>query len=467
MSDNEYKDLAEEQETENSTVIDANPVDPSDPMSLLNHWEQISLSQRLEYFSNLPRASAVELFLSLSPSDQFQLIKDYTLSEKRMWVRLLAPDDAADLIQVAQDDSKSNAESIKDDFLSLLDPQTKREVNVLLAYAEDNAGGIMSSRFIRLRPYMNVDEAISYIRLQAKTQVETIYYAYVLNAEQKLMGVVSFRELFASSPQKKVEEIMITDTVQISVDLDQEQIAQVFFKHDLMAIPVIDKEDKMVGIVTFDDVATVVQEEATEDIHKLGAVETLDAPYLQISFSEMLKKRAGWLMILFLGEMFTATALGYYEHELQKAVVLAMFLPLIISSGGNSGSQASTLIIRAMALGEVKLKDWWRVLARELATGLVLGLILGAIGAIRILLWPWKESLYGPHYQAIAITVSVSVIGCVLWGTISGSMLPFFLRKVKLDPASASAPAVATIVDVTGVIIYFTVANLILSGILL
>jgi magnesium transporter len=234
-----------------------------------------------------------------------------------------------------------------------------------------------------------------------------------------------------------------------------------------MAIPVIDAEQKMVGIVTFDDVAEVVQEEATEDIHKIGAVETLDAPYLQIKFSEMLKKRAGWLMVLFIGEMFTATALGYFEHILERAVVLSMFLPLIISSGGNSGSQASTLIVRAMALGEVRIKDWWRVLVREVSTGLALGLCLGVIGMIRIYFWPWRESMYGAHYGPIALTVGCSVLGVVLWGTISGSMLPFILRFLKLDPAAASAPAVATIVDVTGVIIYFTMAITILKGILL
>lgn len=473
MSDNEVKNSHQPEETdilkeqENNTVLDPHPLDSSDPISLLNHWEQISMIDRIDYFSKLSRTDAEELFLSLVPGDQYHLIKDYAQLKQRSWIRLLAPDDAADLIQFAEDEDRKNADDIRTHFLSLLDPQTKREVSALLAYAEDNAGGIMNSRFIRLRPYMTVDEAISYIRIQAKTQVETIYYAYVLNTDQKLLGVVSFRELFASSLQKKIEEIMTTDLIQIPVDLDQEQIGQIFMKHELMAIPVIDKDEKMVGIVTFDDVATAVQKEATEDIHKIGAVETLDAPYLQISFFEMLKKRAGWLMILFVGEMFTATALGYFEDELQRAVVLSMFLPLIISSGGNSGSQASTLIVRAMALGEVKLKDWVKVFIREFSTGLALGSILGLIGAIRIMLWPWKESMYGPHYQAIAVTVAISVVGCVMWGTISGSMLPFFLRKLKLDPASASAPAVATIVDVTGVIIYFTVANLMLKGLLL
>lgn len=441
--------------SDNSTPEDTHSVD-----YLRSHWAQIPQEDRKEAFFKLSRTDAEELFLSLTAQDQFPLIQECSLLEKRSWVRLLAPDDVADLIQ--EDDLEH-----REEWLSLLDPQTKREVGVLLAYAEDNAGGIMSSRFIRLRPQMNVDEAISYIRLQAKTQVETIYYAYVLSHDQKLLGVVSFRELFSSSPQKKVDEIMHTDIIRIPVDLDQEQIGQIFSQHDLMALPVIDENDKMVGIVTFDDVAEAVKEEATEDIHKIGGMESLDAPYLQISFREMLQKRAGWLVILLIGEMFTATALGYYEHELNKAVVLAMFLPLIISSGGNSGSQASTLVVRAMALGEVRLIDWWRVLLREITTGLCLGLILGFIALLRIYFWPWRETMYGPHYQYIAYTVAGSIIGVVLWGTISGSMLPFLLRRLKLDPASASAPAVATIVDVTGLIIYFTVASIILKGILL
>lgn len=425
-----------------------------------DHWSQFSYSQRQTHFFNLSRTEAEELFLNLTAPDQYELIKEVSALEKRSWIRLLAPDDVADLIQEADEEHR-------EELLSLLDPQTKREVSALLAYAEDAAGGIMSSRFLRLRPQMNVDEAISYIRIQAKTQVETIYYAYVLSPEQKILGVVSFRELFASSPQKKIEDIMHTDVTSIPDDLDQEQIGQIFSKQEFMAIPVVDKDQKMVGIVTFDDVAQAVQEEATEDIHKIGGVETLDAPYLQISFAGMLKKRAGWLMILFVGEMFTATALGYFEHQLERAVVLALFLPLIISSGGNSGSQASTLMVRAMALGEVKIKDWWRVLVREVASGLALGTCLGLIGLFRIYFWPWRESMYGEHYGYIAITVGFSVIGVVLFGTICGSMLPFILRKLKLDPAAASAPAVATIVDVTGVIIYFTMANLFLKGLLL
>lgn len=445
MSDNHIDENLEQQD-----VVD----------SLTDTWSTLSANERRERFAHLPRTEAEELFLNLKAHDQAELIAEASPLEKRSWVRMLAPDDAADLIQ------EMGLEN-KDEILTLLDPQTRREVAALLAYAEDNAGGLMSSRFVRLRPDMTVDEAISYLRIQSKTHVETIYYCYVLDNEQKLLGVVSLRQLFSAPINTKIHQIMKEDMVKVPVDLDQEQIGRIFSQNELTAIPVIDEFGHMKGIVTFDDVATAIQEEATEDIHKLGAVETLDAPYLQISLFEMIKKRAGWLLILFLGEMFTATAMGYYQYEIDKAVVLALFIPLIISSGGNSGSQATTLIIRAMALGEVRVVDWLRVLWRELVTGLALGSILGLIGMTRILLWPTRQTLYGEHYVLVAMTVATSLVGIVLWGSITGSMLPFLLRKFKLDPASASAPAVATIVDVTGLVIYFSVASLFLKGILL
>lgn len=434
--------------------------EPSPLLALSEAWSALTRDERKEKFADLPRTDAEELFLSLKSHDQAELIEDATPLEKRSWVRILAPDDVADIIQVL-------GVEYREEILSLLDQQTRREVTALLAYAEDNAGGLMSSRFVRLRPDMSVDEAISYLRIQAKTQVETIYYAYVIDMDQTLVGVISFRELFSIAPHKKIRDIMETDIIKIPVSLDQEQIAKIFAQQNLMALPVIDEWGHMKGIVTFDDIASVLQEEATEDIQKLGAVEALDLPYMRTPFLEMIQKRAGWLVVLFISEMLTASAMGYFEEELQRAVVLALFIPLIISSGGNSGSQASTLIIRALALGELRLKDWWRVLGKELVSGAVLGLILGSIGLIRILLWPTRETLYGPHYQAIAFTVSTSVIGCVLWGTISGSMLPFFLKRMGVDPATASAPFVATLVDVTGVVIYFTMAHLILSGTLL
>lgn len=427
---------------------------------IVSSWSALSPTERREKFASLPRMDAEELFLSLKTLDQSELIAEASSLEKRSWVRLLAPDDVADLIQ-------QMGPEYREEILSILDPQTRREVTALLAYADDNAGGLMSSRFARLRPDMNVDEAISYLRIQAKTQVETIYYAYVLEADQTLLGVISFRELFSAPAHKKIREVMQTDLTKIPVNLDQEQIAKIFSAQDLMALPVVDEWGHMKGIVTFDDIANVVQEEATEDIQKLGAVEVLDAPYLQVPFWQLIRKRAGWLLVLFVGEMLTASAMGYFEHEIEKAVVLALFIPLIISSGGNSGSQASTLIIRAMALGEVRLKDWWRVFMREIMAGLALGAILGTVGLLRIWFWPTRVQTYGDHWMLIGVVVSCSVIGVVLWGTMSGSMLPFVLKKLKLDPATASAPFVATLVDVTGLIIYFSMAALFLSGTLL
>jgi magnesium transporter len=432
--------------------------EPAPFLKISESWSALTGAERKNQFLKMPRTEAEELFLSLKAHDQAELIAEANHLEKRSWVRLLGPDDVADIIQEL-------GTGYREEILGLLDPQTRREVTALLFYAEDNAGGLMSSRFVRLRPDMSVDEAISYLRIQAKTQVETIYYAYVIDMDQTLVGVISFRELFSAAPHKKIRDIMVTDLIKIPVNLDQEQIAKIFSQQNIMALPVIDEWGHMKGIVTFDDIASVLQEEATEDIQKLGAVEALDLPYMRTPFAEMIQKRAGWLIILFFGEMLTASAMGYFQGELEKAVVLALFIPLIISSGGNSGSQASTLIIRALALGELRLKDWWRVLAKELLSGASLGLILGLVGLTRILLWPTKVELYGPHYEMIAITVGCSVLGCVMWGTITGSMLPFLLKRMRLDPATASAPFVATLVDVTGLVIYFSFAHFFLKGI--
>jgi magnesium transporter len=313
-----------------------------------------------------------------------------------------------------------------------------------------------------------VDAAIAYLRRQAtEGKVETIYYAYVLDDEQRLLGIVSFRGLFAADRDTVVRDVMHTQFVSATSDMDQEAVADLVRTHHLLAVPVVDRDGRMEGIVTVDDIVDVVQEEASEDIQKLGGMEALDAPYLDIGFWRMVRKRAGWLAILFAGEMLTATAMSHFEHEIARAVVLALFVPLIISSGGNSGSQATTLVIQAMAMGEVRMKDWWRILRRECATGLVLGTVLASIGLLRILVWQSIWSPYGPHYVQIGLTVSLSLIGVVLFGTLAGSMLPFALRMLRLDPASASAPFVATLVDVTGLVIYFSVASFILSGTLL
>ena len=426
-------------------------LDPVD--QLFEQWITFSVDDKRDSFSKLSRVDAEELFLRLNTHDQAEIVENFNNLERRSWFRLLAPDDVADLIQEL-------GPKYRDESLNLLDPQTRREVTALLAYAEDIAGGLMSSRFVRLRPDMSVDEAISYLRIQSKTQVETIYYAYVIDNDNTLMGVVSFRELFLAAPERMVKDIMKTDLVKVGVNEDQELIAKVFSQNELMAIPVIDEWNHMKGIVTFDDVQSVVQEEATEDIQKLGAVEALEAPYMKTSFLELIRKRAGWLTILFVSESFTTIAMTFFKDEIARAVVLTLFIPLIISSGGNSGSQASTLIIRAMALGEIRLRDWMRVLWREIFTGACLGFILGLLAFVRIYFFP--ASSYGEQTNLLAWTVGTSILGVVLWGTISGSMLPFFLRRIRLDPATASAPFVATLVDVTGLVIYFSVASWIL-----
>lgn len=423
-------------------------------------WMILPPAERLPAFRLLPRMDEEDFFLSLSAQDQSELLLLLPAEEQRAWMRLLAPDDAADLVQCVSPEQK-------DRLLGLLDEPTRKEVKALLAYAEDAAGGLMNPRYARLRPDMTVDEAIAYLRRQARERLSTLYYMYVLDEQQRLIGVASFRELFAAAPNKKVRDVMRTQVLTIRDDQDQESVSRVFQQHSFVAIPVVDSENHIKGIVTVDDIVDVVQEEATEDIQKFGGMEALDEPYLKIAFLSMVKKRAGWLSALFLGEMLTATAMAYFETEIARAVVLALFVPLIISSGGNSGSQASTLVIRAMALGEVKIRDWWRVVRREIAAGMALGLVLGVIGFCRIVIWQAVTPTYGEHYMLVALTVFGSLIGVVTFGTLAGSFLPFILRGLGFDPASASAPFVATLVDVTGLVIYFSVASAIMHGTLL
>jgi len=439
------------------------PTDEREPLSLgeiREVWPLLAHADRIQGFLLLPRDEAEDFFFSVSARDQADLVCGMPAREQRSWMRLLPPDDAADLIQAAPTEKREA-------LLALLDEPTRREVTALLAYSEDNAGGLMNPRYIRLRPEMTVDEAISYVRKQMREQPRTIYYGYVLDAEQHLLGVVSFRELFTATVRTRVAEIMKRQVTTIPEQMDQEAVSHIFSQSHLVALPVVTAEGQMKGIVTVDDVVDVVQEEATEDMQKVGGVEALDAPYLQIEMRRMIRKRVGWLSVLFLGEMLTASAMGFFEKEIARAVVLALFIPLIISSGGNSGSQATTLVIRAMALGEVRLRDWWRVIRREVVAGLGLGLVLAVIGFLRIVTWEGLFHTYGPQYLSIAATVSCSLIGVVMWGTIAGSMLPFILRRLGFDPASASAPFVATLVDVSGLVIYFTVAAIILRGRLL
>ncbi|MBI2073225.1 MAG: magnesium transporter [Gemmatimonadetes bacterium] len=428
-------------------------------VSLWEEWPGLSEGERVERFKTLPREEADEFFLSLAPVEQAGLLRALPPGERRLWMRLLPPDDAVDLIQEAPSEEGPA-------LLEMLDDATRTEVRALLAYAEDEAGGLMNPRFARVRPDMTADEAVSYLRKQAG-QVETLYYAYVLDEGQRLEGVLSLRELFQAPGTKQVRELMHTELVTVPEDMDQEGVARLYVDQDLLAIPVLDRAGRMKGIITFDDIADVVREEATEDAQKLGGMQALDEPYLKAPLAELVRKRAGWLTVLFVGELLTATAMAYFEEEIARAVVLALFVPLIISSGGNSGSQATTLVIRAMAVGEVKIRDWWRVLRREVGTGFALGSVLGALGVMRVVLWQAVGGAYGEHYLLLGLAVGITLAGVVLWGCLVGAMLPFVFRRFGLDPASASAPFVATLVDVTGLVIYFTVASLLLTGTML
>lgn len=421
---------------------------------LQDAWRLLALEERIDGFRLIAPDDAQEFFLALSALDQAELVTAMRPAERRLWLRLLAPDDAADVLQLAD-------EELRGDLMRLLDEPSRREVTTLLAYEEDDAGGLMSPRFARIRPEMTVDEAIIYLRRQANQNLETIYYGYVLDRTQKLLGVVSCRDLFQAKGVNSVSEMMHAEgLITVPEDLDQEHVGRLMAEHDLVALPVVDPDGVMKGIVTVDDIVDVVQEEATEDIQKIGGTEALEAPYLDVSFGGMLKKRGGWLTILFIAQLGSIGVMSAYLERLEQIVALALFIPLIISSGGNSGTQATTLVTRAMALREVRLSDWFRVFGREVWMGFALGGMLALIGFAAVVLWPTEAIDFGESTMLLGAAVSSSVLCVVLWGTISGSMLPFLLRRAGFDPASASAPLVATIVDLMGLVIYFNMAML-------
>jgi magnesium transporter len=352
-------------------------------------------------------------------------------------------------------------------LLPMLSAESRQEVEQQLQYPEGTAGDLMTTEFVRLRPGMTVAECLEHIRQVARDR-ETIYACYIVEPETgRLLGAVSLRDLMMAAPACQVQEVMRTHPVTVSVLEPQKEVVLKISKYNLLAVPVLDADGRVVGFVTVDDVIDAMVHEQTNTVLKMGGVEAgaLDDPYMATPWLWLVRKRATWLVILFLGEMLTATAMGHFEEEIQRAVVLALFVPLIISSGGNSGSQATSLLIRALALTEVRLGQWRKVLLRELLSGLSLGLILGTIGLLRITVWQ-KLGLtdYGEHWPLVALTVGLALVGVVLWGSVSGAMLPFILKRLGMDPATSSAPFVATLVDVTGLVIYFTTAQLILSG---
>lgn len=391
-------------------------------------------------------------------------------TQKRIIQELPAFKTAELLNDLSADDRTSFLEELPSEvvkeLIKTLDPEERKITLSLLGYPESSVGRLMTPDYIAVHKDWTVNEVIEHIREVGKDS-ETIDVVYVVDDKGIFIDDIRIREIILANPDKKIEDVIDNRYVALNVNDDQETASEAFKMNHRVALPVLDNSKLLLGIVTIDDVLWVAQEEFTEDIQKIGGTEALDAPYLEMPLMKLFKKRIVWLVVLFLGEMLTATAMGYFEDEIAKAVVLALFIPLIISSGGNSGSQASTLIIQAMALGEIHIADWWRVIRREVISGLMLGAVLGIIGFTRVMLWNQIFHTYGEHSLLIACTVGFSLVGVVLWGTFAGSMLPIVLKKCGADPAASSAPFVATLVDVTGLVIYFSVAFVIMHGVLL
>ncbi len=399
------------------------------------------------------------VFGSLPIDRQLEMLHQFAPRETARLFSNISSDDRADLFQSMEHDDQER-------LLPFLSKSVRDNVIQLSSYPEDTAGGSMSSEFASVTTDMTVDQALDQVRKDAPKK-ETIYYIYVVDQDRQLKGFISLKDLILAQPHEVIETIYHEEIVSVHVDDDQETVAETISKYDLIAVPVVNKENQLVGIVTHDDAIDIIREEDTEDLQKMGGMEALDEPYMNLSIWEMIKKRAGWLMILLLGGSLTASALNYYQAEITAAVVLTLFIPLIIASGGNSGSQASTLVIRALALNEISIADWWRIVKREFFTGIMLGLILGVIGFVRVYLWALTETSGDTQWVLIGLTVAISLVGVVLWGSLAGSVLPLLLKKAGLDPAVSSAPFISTLVDVTGLIIYFTIAILLLKGILL
>ena len=410
------------------------------------------------FIETLSLNRAVNVFRILDFPTQERIIKKISGHKLAEIINELPPDDRTALF------SELHGDTVKALILHL-SPADRKEALSLLGYKEDSVGRLMTPDYITVRRSWNVDRVLAHIREFGKDS-ETIDVIYVIDSDGVLLDDIRIREILLVSPETKVSELMDSRLIALNVNDPQQEAINIFRMNNRVALPVTDNQNIMLGIVTVDDILWIANEEYTEDIQKIGGTEALDEPYLDINLFKLVRKRVGWLIVLFLGEMLTATAMGYFGDEIGVVVALAFFLPLIISSGGNSGSQASTLIIQAMALGEVTVSDWWRVMRRELLSGLMLGVILGVIGFFRIFIWSAFSTVYGPHWLLIAFTVGFALIGVVLWGSLAGSMLPLVLKRLGADPATSSAPFVATLVDVTGLIIYFSIASIIMHDIL-
>ncbi|MBB6270614.1 magnesium transporter [Pedobacter cryoconitis] len=429
-------------------------------------------SEVAQLFVSIPAGKAIDAYNSFSPKQQVNVLPYLDIQLQKKIINSISKDRASYILNNLKSDDRtifySSSRGIElSRFMEYLNDENRNAVANLLGYPAKSVARIINTDFATVDRTMTIAEATEHLRLHHQ-DTEAANVIYVVDVDGKLIDDVPVRRLVLNERSKKIMDIVDGFCISLKITDTKEDAVQKFKEYDRVVLPVVSDDYILLGVVTIDDVMDVAEQKATAEIQKFGGIEELDFPYVKTPFFSLLKKRAGWLIVLFLGEMLTATAMGYFDGEISKAVVLALFVPLIISSGGNSGSQAATLIIRAMALKELNLKDWWYVMRREILSGLVLGIILGTIGFIRIAIWQnlhWYD--YGIHWLLLAITIFFSLIGIVMWGTLSGSMVPMVLKKCKIDPATSSAPFVATLVDVTGLVIYFSIAAIFLKGTLL
>jgi len=441
-------------------------LESGDDQQLHEFLDQQNISDVADLVDELPEYDS-RIIAGMSVHRAVSVFKILDLSAQKEIIKTLPPNITAELLNELPPDDRTDfleelPSNVVRELIKLLDNEERKITLSLLGYPENSVGRLMTPDYVYVYENNTVQQVLETVRRVGKNS-ETIDVIYVIDEKGELLDDIRIREFILASPDKKVKELMDNRVISLNAYQDQEEASEIFKMNNRVALPVVSNTDKLLGIVTIDDILWVAAEEFSEDIQKIGGTQALEEPYLEIPLFKLFRKRVGWLVVLFLGEMLTATAMAFFQDEIAKAVVLALFIPLIISSGGNSGSQASTLIIQAMAVGEITIQDWWRVMRRELLSGLLLGFVLGVVGFFRILIWQSiNPHLYGEHWLSIAFTVGFALIGVVLWGTLSGSMLPILLKKLGADPAASSAPFVATLVDVTGLIIYFSVAFLLL-----
>jgi len=434
-------------------------LEPADIAEIIEELKEGNNDYEVIVFRLLNQETSVLSFELLPFDIQDQLLKGLGDKDIAEILDEMSPDDRTELFEELPG-------KVVRRLLNLLSPEERAIAQKLLGYPEDSIGRLMTPEYVAIKTHWSVNDVLEHIRKFGHNS-ETLNTLYVVEKGGKLIDDIDVKEILLAKPETKVSELMDHQFIALSALDDQEESVQVFQKHDRVALPVVNSAGILVGIVTIDDVFDVAEEEATEDMQKLAAVEALDEPYLTISLFKLIRKRSFWLVVLFFGQMLTATALDFFQDELSRAIVLTIFIPLIISSGGNTGSQAATLIIRALTLGEIRLRDWWRVMRREILSGLIIGFVLGVLGFMRIAVVQNFTGQYGEHWLLLALTIGTALISVVMWGTLSGSLLPFILKRLGVDPATSSAPLVSTLSDVTGLIIYFSVAAVLLKGSLL